>query len=80
MLAVNVAVRIDAYGVVYAVALGLLLAVPRRRLRTLWTMYIMLHACLLMLQYLLVLNMPRGACIQDDRDDKSKYLCLYVHR
>ena len=71
MLAINVAVRDDVYGVIYAVALGLLLAVPRRRLRPVWSVYLLVHGSLLMLQYLLVLNTPYGACIQDKREDKG---------
>ena len=71
MLAINVAVRIDVYGVVYAIALGILLITPHRRLRPVWSVYLLVHSSLLMIQYLLVLNTPYGACIQDDHEDKG---------
>jgi len=71
MLAINVAVRIDAYGVLYTAALGLLLAVPRKKLRPVWIVYLLVHGSLLMIQYLLLLNTPYGACIQDKREDKG---------
>lgn len=71
MLAINVAVRIDAYGVIHAAALGLLLAVPRKKLRRVWTVYLLVHGSLLMMQYLMLLNTPYGACIQDKREDKG---------
>ena len=71
MLAINVAVRIDVYGVVYAIALGILLITPRRRLRLVWNVYLLVHGSLLMIQYLLVLNTPYGACIQDDHEEKG---------
>ena len=73
MLAINVAVRIDVYGVVYAIALGILLITPHRRLRLVWSVYLLVHGSLLIIQYLLVLNTPYGACIQDDREDKGMY-------
>ena len=77
MLAINVAVRIDVYGIVYAIALGLLLITPCRRLRLVWNIYLLVHGSLLMIQYLLVLNTPYGACIQDDREDKGRCSSLY---
>ncbi|XP_065913262.1 piezo-type mechanosensitive ion channel component 1-like isoform X2 [Dysidea avara] len=71
VLAINIAVRIDVYGVVYAVALGLLLFISWMRLWPAWVIYLLFHGCLLVLQYLLLLNTPYGACIQDGREDKE---------
>ena len=47
MLAINVAVRVDVYGVVYAILLGLLLLISWKRLWPAWVGYVLLHGCLL---------------------------------
>ena len=63
MLAITVAVRIDIYGVYYAVALGLLFLVPRRFLPPVWFLYLVLHGVLLVAQYGFLLGVPPGLCL-----------------
>ena len=62
MLAIAVAVRIDVYGVFYALALGLLLFTPRKILAPVWLCYLVLHGILLLLQYSFLLGLPPGVC------------------
>ena len=63
MLAITVAVRIDVYGVLYALVLGVLLFTPRRFLAPVWFCYLLVHGVFLLLQYLLVLGVPPGVCL-----------------
>ena len=63
MLAITVAVRIDVYGVFYALILGLLLFFPRRFLAPVWFCYLTVHGLLLLVQYFLLLGVPYGACV-----------------
>ena len=63
MLAIAVAVRIDVYGVFYALALGLLLFTPRKILAPVWLCYLILHGILLLLQYSFLLGLPPGVCL-----------------
>lgn len=66
MLAIAVAIRIDVYGIFYALVLGLLMVVPRRPrkvLLVLWTSYLVLHGLLLGVQYAFLLGVPQGVCL-----------------
>ena len=66
MLAIAVAIRIDVYGIFYALVLGLLMVVPRRPhkiLFLLWTSYLVLHGLLLGFQYAFLLGVPQGVCL-----------------
>ena len=56
--AMLVAVRIDVYGVIYAVVLGLMILVPRRVLAPFWVLFTFLHGTLLLLQYAALLGAP----------------------
>ena len=62
MLAITVAVRIDVYGVYYALVLGVLLLVPRRLLAPVWLVCLALHGVLLLAQYWFLLGLPPGFC------------------
>ncbi|KAL5467471.1 hypothetical protein EMCRGX_G031697 [Ephydatia muelleri] len=66
MLAIAVAVRIDIYGVFYALVLGLFMFVPRPPSRVhlvLWISYLVLHGLLLVVQYAFLLGVPKGVCL-----------------
>eukprot|EP00731_Ephydatia_muelleri_P031347 Em0022g861a len=66
MLAIAVAVRIDIYGIFYAMVLGLLMLVPRPPSKVhlvLWTFYLVLHGLLLVVQYAFLLGVPKGGCL-----------------
>ena len=66
MLAIAVAVRIDIYGIFYAMVLGLLMLVPRPPSKVhlvLWTFYLVLHGLLLVVQYAFLLGVPKGVCL-----------------
>ena len=60
MLAITVAVRIDVYGVIYGVALGILLFTPRKILAPVWLVYLLVHGILLLAQYFFLLGAPPG--------------------
>ncbi len=62
MLSITVAVRIDVYGVVYALLLGILLFLPRPILPPVWLLYLFLHGVLLLVQYFFLLGAPAGIC------------------
>ena len=62
MLAITVAVRIDVYGVIYVVVLGLLFLVPRKILRPIWFVCLPVHGVLLAVQYLFLLGAPPSVC------------------
>ena len=64
MLAIAVAVRVDVYGVIYAVALGLLLLISRswKILRLVWLFYLLLLGTLLAVQYFFLLGAPPSVC------------------
>ena len=68
MLAITVAVRIDVYGMIYALALGSLLIIPKRILPPVWLIYLIVHGALLLLQYSFLLGVPHGACYSPDSD------------
>ncbi len=62
MIAVTVAVRIDVYGVVYALLLGILLGLPRPLLPPVWMLYLFVHGVLLLVQYFFLLGAPASVC------------------
>lgn len=62
MLAITIAVRIDVYGVIYAVVLGVLFLVPRSILPPIWLVYLPLHGVLLAIQYFFLLGAPPTLC------------------
>ena len=71
MLAITVSVRVDVYGVFYALALGLLLLVPRgagKVWMAVWVAYMVVHGCLLIIQYIFLLGIPEdeGYCLTED--------------
>ena len=65
MFAIAVAVRTDVFGVLYAIALGIFLLTPHKALRPVWLLYLVIHACLLLIQYAMLVGAPHGACIDD---------------
>lgn len=62
MIAITVAVRIDVYGVIYALLLGILLALPRPLLPPVWLLYLVVHGALLLVQYFFLLGAPENVC------------------
>ena len=62
MLAITIAVRIDVYGVIYAVVLGILFIVPRSNLPPIWLVYLPVHGVLLAVQYFFLLGAPPSVC------------------
>ena len=65
MFAIAIAVRTDVFGVLYAIALGIFLLTPHKALRPVWLLYLVIHACLLLIQYAMLVGVPYGACIDD---------------
>jgi len=72
MLAITVAVRIDVYGVFYALVLGLLLFTPRRFLAPVWFCYLLFHGILLLIQYFFLLGIPPGVCLGAERGRQTQ--------
>ena len=71
MLAIAVAVRIDIYGIFYALVLGLLMLVPRPPSKVhlmLWIFYLVFHGLLLVVQYAFLLGVPEGVCLYPDTE------------
>ena len=62
MLAITVAVRIDVYGIIYVIALGMLFIVPRSVLPPIWFIYLLIHGALLAVQYFFLLGAPPSVC------------------
>jgi hypothetical protein len=62
MMAVAVAVRVDVYGVLYCLLLGLLLILPRGLMAPVWLLYTVIYGLLLILQYSMLLGVPPGVC------------------
>lgn len=77
VLAITVAVRVDVYGVFYALALGLILLVPRRFLFPVWVVYLILHGALLIVQYFFLMGIPSGYCLTRTGEGDST-CCLFV--
>ncbi|XP_065913837.1 piezo-type mechanosensitive ion channel component 1-like isoform X3 [Dysidea avara] len=71
MMAIAVAVRTDIFGVLYAIALGMFLLTPHSKLHVVWAPYVIIHGCLLLLQYAMLVNVPYGACIDDQFGKKT---------
>ena len=71
MIAIAVAVRTDIFGVLYAIVLGVFLLAPRKILKVAWIPYVMVHGCLLLIQYAMLVNVPYGACIDDQVGHKT---------
>ena len=65
MLAITVAIRIDVYGVIYAVVLGVLFMAPRFILRPIWFIILPLHGILLAVQYFFLLGAPPSVCYNE---------------
>ena len=74
MIAIAVSIRTDVYGVLYAIALGVFLLIPQTKLKIVWVLYVIVHGCLLLLQYAMLVNVPRGACIDDHVRDNNTLL------
>lgn len=74
MVAIAVAVRIDAYGMFYCLVLGVMLVLPRGLMVPMWLLYTTVHGLLLILQYSMLLGVPPGLCFSPIGD---KSLCLF---
>lgn len=77
MLAIAVAVRIDVYGVVYAIALGILFLIQRSLLPLVCFLYLLLHGILLVLQYFFLLGAPPSLCYNIQSTNTGLYLYCY---
>lgn len=62
MTVITVAVRIDAFAVIYILFLGILLLLSRPALRIVWPVYVIILAILLPLQFLLCLGLLPYIC------------------
>lgn len=71
MFAIAVTVRTDVFGVLYAIALGVFLLTPSKALRPVWLLYLVIHGCLLLIQYALLVGVPYGACVDDQGGRKT---------
>lgn len=71
MFAIAVTVRTDIFGILYAVALGVFLLTPHKPLRPVWLLYLVIHGCLLLIQYAMLVGVPYGACIDDQGDRRT---------
>lgn len=71
MFAIAVTVRTDLFGILYAVALGVFLLTPRKVLRPVWLLYLIIHGSLLLIQYAMLVSVPYGACINDQEGSKT---------
>ncbi len=83
MLSISVAIRIDVYGMVYVLALALLLIVPRgnRFFVLVWVGYLSVHGILLITQYGFLLGRPPGYCLtrsQPDGTYAGEYLSYII--
>ena len=67
--AILLAARIDVYGIVYAVILGLMLITPRTLLPPVWVLYLLFHGLSLMLQYASLVGLPPSLICQVDGED-----------
>lgn len=72
MMVITVAVRIDVYGVLYCILLGLFLLIPRGLMAPLWLIYIVIYSLSLLLQYFMLLGVPPGACFSPYSDRGSE--------
>lgn len=63
MTAVVVCTRVDAVALVYIVLVAAIMMMSRRTVARLWTVYMLILAIFLAVQFLVVLGFPAGACI-----------------
>ncbi|XP_056011934.1 piezo-type mechanosensitive ion channel component 1-like isoform X4 [Ostrea edulis] len=64
MMAVVICVRVDAYSVLYAILLGVLLLLNRQKNAMMWPIFTIILTVLLPIQYILCLGFPPGICIE----------------
>ncbi|ESO89783.1 hypothetical protein LOTGIDRAFT_124598, partial [Lottia gigantea] len=62
--AATISIRADAYAVLYAIFLGILLLLSRRGNSRIWPLYTIVLAILLPLQYLSCVGFPLGLCLK----------------
>lgn len=55
--------RMDFYALIYALWLSALFAMPRVKLAAIWKSFTIFIACMIALQYALVVGLPPGLCI-----------------
>ncbi|WAR12852.1 PIEZ2-like protein [Mya arenaria] len=60
--AITICVRVDAYSMLYAIFLGILLLLNRRNNARVWPVYTVILVILLPVQFLLALGVPLGLC------------------
>ena len=61
--AVLVAARIDIYGILYVVILGLMLIAPRSLMAPVWLIFLVLHGMAILVQYVFLVGLPpSGIC------------------
>ncbi|WAR12827.1 PIEZ2-like protein [Mya arenaria] len=64
--AITICVRVDAYSMLYAIFLGILLLLNRRNNARVWPVYTVILVILLPVQFLLALGVPLGLCYKED--------------
>ncbi|XP_061162541.1 piezo-type mechanosensitive ion channel component 2-like [Saccostrea echinata] len=83
VMAIVICVRVDAYSVLYAIILGILLLLNRHKNAAVWPIFTIILTVLLPLQYLFCLGFPPGACIEypwnfDTETEKNLENWLYL--
>ncbi|XP_052818789.1 piezo-type mechanosensitive ion channel component 1-like isoform X1 [Mya arenaria] len=68
--AITICVRVDAYSMLYAIFLGILLLLNRRNNARVWPVYTVILVILLPVQFLLALGVPLGLCYTYAWDNK----------
>jgi len=78
MLAINMSIRSDMYGVFCGFVLGLVLIIPRCYLKHMWRVLTVLYGLLLTIQYVFLLGFPYGACVRDNESMFALNGCIIV--
>ncbi|XP_067651571.1 piezo-type mechanosensitive ion channel component 2-like isoform X3 [Haliotis asinina] len=63
MSAITICIRVDAYAVVYAILMGILLFMSRRNNARVWPLYVIVLTILLPVQFMSCVGFPFGLCI-----------------
>ncbi|XP_071091757.1 piezo-type mechanosensitive ion channel component 2-like [Haliotis cracherodii] len=63
MSAITICIRVDAYAVIYAIMMGILLFMSRRSNARIWPLYVIVLTILLPVQFMSCVGFPFGLCI-----------------
>ncbi|XP_070191211.1 piezo-type mechanosensitive ion channel component 2-like isoform X2 [Littorina saxatilis] len=78
--AVTICIRMDAYAVLYAILLGIMMLFTRRTSSRIWWLYMLVLAILLPIQYLTSLGFPAVACITFPWTSKQGFITPLLER